>query len=77
MSKNNQLICETCGLDTHQIDTPIFEKPLKFAFRSNIRQLKQKTDDQRTQENICLDCFSKELKQLSEGWKTKYSVSFK
>ncbi|MEK4781101.1 hypothetical protein COM24_07095 [Bacillus toyonensis] len=76
MSKDNLLRCDTCGMDTHQIDTPIFEKPLRFAFRSDIKTLQQNNSSKRTQENICLDCFSKELKQLSKNCKTQCTVTF-
>ncbi|MDR5047791.1 hypothetical protein FNE59_19975 [Bacillus thuringiensis] len=76
MSKDNLLRCDTCGMDTHQIDTPIFEKPLRFAFRSDIKTLQQNNSSKRTQENICLDCFSKELKELSKNCKTRCTVTF-
>lgn len=68
------LCCETCGLDTHENAVPIFEKPLRFAFRSDIKQLKQSTGDHRKQENICLDCFTAELKQVSKDCKTRYRI---
>lgn len=68
------LCCETCGLDTHENAVPIFEKPLRFAFRSDIKQLKQNTGDHRKQENICLDCFTAELKQVSKDCKIRYRI---
>ncbi|QHM16571.1 hypothetical protein C7M30_00190 [Bacillus subtilis] len=71
------LCCETCGLDTHKNTVPIFEKPLRFAFRSDIKQLKQNTGDHRKQENICLDCFAAELKQASKDCKTRYRIRAK
>lgn len=71
------LCCETCGLDTHENAAPIFEKPLRFAFRSDIKQLEQHTGDHRKQVNICLDCFAAELKQASKDCKTRYKVRAK
>ncbi|ADP32469.1 hypothetical protein ABD80_20240 [Bacillus atrophaeus] len=71
------LCCETCGLDTHKNTAPIFEKPLRFAFRSDVNQLKQNTGDHRKQENICLDCFAAELKQVSKDCKTRYKIRAK
>lgn len=36
-----------CGLDTYENTAPIFEKPLKFALRSDIKNLTQNTGDHR------------------------------
>lgn len=77
MANSNVLCCETCGIDTHKIETPIFQKPLRFAFRSDIRDLKQHTEDGRMQENICLSCFTKELENVSKDCKTRYTITAK
>lgn len=71
------LCCETCGLDTHENTAPIFEKPLRFALRSDIKKLKQNTGDHRKQENICLDCFTAELQQVSKDCKTRLTIKSK
>lgn len=74
MSQDDLLRCETCGNDIHNVKTPIFEKPLRMAFRSDMKVLKQNTSDYRKQENICLECFSKELNSLSEDCQTKMEI---
>ncbi len=76
MSKDNLLHCETCGSDIHNVKTPIFEKPIKMAFRSDMKVLEQNTGDHRQRENICLNCFSKEINRLSEDCRTRLEIEF-
>jgi len=72
----NLLCCETCGVDSHSVKTPIFEKPFRIAMKSDMKILEQNTNDHRKQENICLDCFTKEISELSKECKTRYEIEF-
>ncbi|MDA2268867.1 hypothetical protein PDN28_23805 [Bacillus cereus] len=65
----NILKCETCGSTVHE--TPIIEKPLRFAYKSQIESLKQETNDHRAQENICL---KEEIEHMSENHFTDYKL---
>lgn len=47
---------------------------LRMAFRSDMKVLKQKTGDYRHQENICLECYSKELSSLSEDCQSRMEI---
>lgn len=70
----NSIKCETCGASTY--DKIIFEKPKRFSYLAHISNLNQKGSGNITQENICMDCFMKELtekKELSE--KTQENVA--
>jgi hypothetical protein len=37
MAQDNLMRCETCGMDIHKVKTPIFQKPLRMAFRSDMK----------------------------------------
>ncbi|MED2488270.1 hypothetical protein P4120_09355 [Bacillus thuringiensis] len=68
----NILKCETCGSTVHE--RPIIEKPLRFAYKSQIESLKQETNDHRAQENICLKCLKEEIEHMSENHFTDYKL---
>lgn len=59
--------CETCGKSYKE--TPIVEKPFRFAFQADVVYLDQNTGDQRKQENICLPCLTEEVERLKESCK--------
>lgn len=67
MENEDTLCCDTCG-KTHW-EAPIIEKPIRFAYRLNVIQLKQNTGDHRQQENICLSCLQTEINNLREQYK--------
>lgn len=74
MNKNDNLLrCETCGQSTYE--TPIIEKPFRFAFLSDVQLLEQQTGDHRKQENICLDCLNSEIEKEKSKYEKKLSVS--
>lgn len=66
--ENDTLCCENCG-KTH-FETPIIEKPLRMCYYSQLVIFEQNTSDNRTQENICIDC----LKQLIELEKARWGM---
>lgn len=71
---DNILSCETCGKTCRE--TAIVEKPVRFAFLSDIVEMEQSTDDGRKQENICLDCLVEEIERLKDNCKTRYTITF-
>ncbi len=68
------LSCETCGKTCRE--TPVVEKPIRFAFLSEIIEMKQSTGDHTTQENICLDCLGAEINTLKKNCKTTGTITF-
>ncbi|MCC2483673.1 hypothetical protein LKM01_17765 [Bacillus pacificus] len=68
----NILKCDTCGSTVHE--TPIIEKPLRFAYKSQIENMKQETNDYRNQENICLACLQEEITDRSKNHFTDYNI---
>lgn len=66
---NNRLRCEICGRS--HFETPIIEKPLRFGSKANIYTLSQVNNDNRKQDNICLDCLKKEIEKVSLATKKK------
>lgn len=68
----NILKCETCGSTVHE--TPIIEKPLRFAYKSQIENMKQETNDTREQENICLECLQEEIRGMSKNHFSDYKI---
>ena len=70
---DNIMRCETCGSTHHE--KILFEKPKRIVFGSDLTILEQNTGDQREQENICTNCFLKEVEKVAEAHKTRATIS--
>ncbi len=62
MSKES-LCCDTCNR-TH-FETIIMEKPVRVCYKSKVTKLEYTNKDMRKQDNICLDCLSKEVEAIN------------
>ena len=70
--ESNIMRCETCGATSRE--KILFEKPKRIAYLSDITILSQKTGDTRTQENICMDCFRKEIEAIGRHHKNRFDI---
>lgn len=66
------MCCETCGATSRE--KILFEKPKRIAFLSDITVLEQNTGDKREQENICIDCFKKEIALAAKQHKNRFTI---
>jgi hypothetical protein len=69
---DNKMRCETCGATN--FEKIIFEKPKRIAYLSDMSILEQNTGDNREQENICIDCFKKEITEQSKSHKVRFEI---